>query len=107
MLDPKGKKDILDLIRKMKEDNPLLTVISITHDVEEAYLSDEVIVLEEGKIVVSGEPEKVFSNEEMVEKYHLDVPFIIRLKKELKKMGVSVDENDTIETLGEKICQLR
>ena len=107
MLDPKGKKEILELIRKMKEANPSLTVISITHDVEEAYLSDEVIILEKGKIAAYGKPDDIFTNKELVDKYELAVPFIIALKNKLTSLGVKVTKEDTLETLGEKICQLK
>ena len=107
MLDPKGKKEILELIRKMKEANPSLTVISITHDVEEAYLSDEVIILEKGKIAAYGKPDDIFTNKELVDKYELAVPFIIALKNKLTSLGVKVTKEDTLESLGEKICQLK
>ena len=96
MLDPKGKKDILNLISKMREENPKLTVISITHDVEEAYLSDEILILEKGKIVVSGKPQDIFSNDELVNKYHLAIPFEIELKQKIKELGIEVSENDSL-----------
>ena len=107
MLDPKGKKEILDLIHAMKKENPSLTIISITHDVEEAYKSDEVIVLNKGNIVAQGTPEEVFSNKENIEKYHLDVPFIIKMRDRLSELGIKVSSGDTLETLGDKICQLK
>ena len=56
MLDPKGKSDIKELILEMKKENPNLTIISITHDVEEAYLSDEVVVLSQGEVAFSLAP---------------------------------------------------
>ena len=107
MLDPKGKKDILELIRKMREENPSLTVLSITHDVEEAYLSDEVIILQKGEVVASGKPKELFSNVELVNKYQLDVPFEIKLRQKLGDLGVSIKSDDSLETLGDKICQLK
>lgn len=107
MLDPKGKKEILDLIREMKKENPSLTVISITHDVEEAYLSDEVIILDKGKIAAQGKPDGIFTDKELVSKYELAVPFIISLKDKLVSLGMNVSKEDTLESLGEKICQLK
>ncbi|MCR4911348.1 MAG: energy-coupling factor transporter ATPase [Bacilli bacterium] len=107
MLDPKGKKEILDLIREMKKENPSLTVISITHDVEEAYLSDEVIILDKGKIAAQGKPDDIFTDKELVSKYELAVPFIISLKDKLISLGMDVSKEDTLESLGEKICQLK
>ena len=106
MLDPKGKKDILDLIKKMRDDNPSLTILSITHDVEEAYLSDEVIILEKGEVVASGKPKEVFNNKELIDKYHLDIPFEISLKERLSAaLNMKFDIDDDLEKIGEKICQ--
>ena len=107
MLDPKGKKDIHELIRKMRQENPNLTIISITHDVEEAYQSDEIIILDKGKVVASGSPKEIFNDEEKVKKYNLAVPFEIQLKNKMVSIGVDVKKEDTIASLGEKICQLK
>ena len=107
MLDPKGKKEILDLINEMRKENPLLTVISITHDVEEAYLSDRIILLDKGKIVADDVPSKLFNNDELVNKYKLDVPFEILLKKELKKKGYNIKEDSSLEEIGDLLCRSR
>ena len=74
MLDPHGKKEVLGIIRKMREENPSLTVISITHDIEEAYNSDEIILLEKGEVVASLSPEELFNDKNIVEKYKLSIP---------------------------------
>jgi len=105
MLDPKGKKEIGDLILKMRQNKPDLTVISITHDIEEAFLSDEVIVLSEGKIVLSGKPETVFANRDMLQKYCLDMPFILSFKKQLDGIGINISTNDDLNKIAELICQ--
>lgn len=84
MLDPKGKNDIRELIKEMREYNPKLTIISITHDVEEAFLSDEVLVLSHGEIAYKGTPEEVFSNRQALESLQLEMPFILDLKDQLK-----------------------
>ena len=105
MLDPRGKRDILNLIHEMKKENPDLTVISITHDVEEAYLSDEIILLEKGKVVEQDKPINLFSNKEIVEKYNLDVPFAIQIRNKLKQDGINVDENNILDEAVEKLCQ--
>lgn len=105
MLDPKGKGEILGLVKRMRKDNPDLTVISVTHDVEEAYLSDKVALLEKGKLVAFTSPKALFTNKELVEQYHLDVPFEIRIKDELNKIDIKVNDNDTLIDLGDKICQ--
>lgn len=90
MLDPLGKRQILELIKKLKEENPSLTVLSITHDVEEAFSADKVLVLNEGKLVLEGTPEEVFAHEETLNAIHLEAPFLIRLINGLKKEGIDV-----------------
>ena len=103
MLDPKGKKEIASLISKVKSTKPDLTIISITHDIEEAATSDEVIVLNKGKIVLQGKPEEVFSHEKELSDCHLDVPFAYALENSLTRLGVkhtqSKDPNVLLEDL--------
>jgi energy-coupling factor transport system ATP-binding protein len=106
MLDPKGKKEILDLTKKMKEENPKLTIISITHDIEEAALADEVLVLNGGKLVLQGTPNEVFAHQDELNKIHLDAPFYIRLISALRHNGVSVpDTIHSLKELEEFLCQ--
>ena len=107
MLDPKGKKEIFELIKEIKKNNPSLTIVSITHDVEEAYLSDEVIILEKGRIVASGNPKTLFSDKDLISKHHLSIPFEVELKDKIKSLGIEVKEDDSLESLGEKICRSR
>lgn len=90
MLDPKGKREILALTRKMKEENPSLTILSITHDVEEAAHADKVLVLNEGKLVLEGTPDEVFSKKEELEKIHLALPFFYELKNALREEGIEI-----------------
>lgn len=105
MLDPKGKKEINSLIKKMREENPNLTLISITHDVEEAFNSDEIIVLNEGKIFLSGTPNEVLKHAKELEDINLDVPFLFKLTEELNKLGLKVNNTSSLEGLVEEICQ--
>lgn len=107
MLDPQGKQDILDLVNKMREDNPNLTVISITHDIEEAYLSKRIVLMNQGEIVLSCSPNELFDNAELIEKYNLELPFEVKLKNEIKQLGIEVSNKDTLEDIGEKICKLK
>ena len=107
MLDPQGKQDILDLVNKMREDNPNLTVISITHDIEEAYLSERIVLMNQGEIVLSCSPSELFDNAELIEKYNLELPFEVKLKNEIKQLGIEVSSRDTLDDIGEKICKLR
>lgn len=105
MLDPKGKREISELIKKMRIDNPNLTLISITHDVEEAFNSDEIIVMNEGEIYMSGSPKEILSKSEELEKIHLGVPFLYSLANELNKLGIKVDDYSSLESLVNDICQ--
>ena len=105
MLDPSGKREILNLVKKMREENPDLTVISITHDIEEAYLSDRIILMHEGEMILSCTPIDLFDNVDIIKQYDLDVPFIIELKKQLESIGIKTKKSDTLESLGEKVCK--
>lgn len=106
MLDPKGKAEIAALIKKLKDKNPSLTIISITHDIEEAFNSDEVIVLSKGQIVLQGNPNEVLSNKAVLTQLGLDVPFILDLKQKAKDSGIELKSND-IDSLVEEIWALK
>lgn len=105
MLDPKGRKEIRDLILEMKKENPSLTILSITHDVQEAYQSDYVLVLHNGRMVLKGTPSEVFSQKEVIKKVGLFNPLIVELKEKFTSAGFDVDDSKNIEELVEKICQ--
>ena len=106
MLDPEGVEEIRNLILAMKKENPELTVISITHDIEEAYLSDRVIILNEGKIYKNDVPNEVFKDEEEMRKIELDIPFVLKIKNELSKRNIIVpSEIKTIEGVAKFLCQ--
>ncbi len=105
MLDPKGKREIRKIIMKMRKEYSDLTIISITHDIEEAYSSDHVIVLDKGRKVMDGTPEEVFSNTEKLREINLDIPFYKELNEELKKYDVNIDGVSTLEGLEERLCQ--
>lgn len=106
MLDPEGVSEIKNLIFEMKRNDPQLTFISITHDIEEAYLSDYCILLNNGKIFKEGSPDEVFNNEEDLKKVSLDIPFVLKVKNALKEKGINVpNEIKTIEGLSEFICK--
>lgn len=89
MLDPEGKKDVLDLIRRVKEQNDL-TVVSITHDIEEASEADDIIILNDGEIVQTGTPKEIFQQVELIERMGLEVPFINQLIAQLRANGIDV-----------------
>ena len=106
MLDPEGVEDIKRLIFEMKEKDPELTFISITHDIEEAYLSDYCIILNKGSIFKEGKPLEIFKNETEFEEIGLGVPFVLKVKNALKQKNIIVpDEFKTIEELSTYLCK--
>ena len=105
MLDPKGKKEIREYILKMKKEDESLTIISITHDIEEAYNSDEVIILNDGELYLKGNPEEVFKDETKLKEIELDLPFLTKLKDSLIKRNIDVKSAKTMEELVNKLCQ--
>ena len=106
MLDPEGVEDIRKLIFDMKKEDKDLTFISITHDIEEAYYSDRVIILNKGKLFKDGKPEDIFSDCENLTKIGLDIPFVIKVKNSLSKKGILIPkEINTIDELARYICK--
>jgi energy-coupling factor transport system ATP-binding protein len=102
MLDPKGKKEVAEVITSLRKGNPSLTLLSITHDVEEAYLSDHVVVLAEGKVLADGSPKEVFENQSLLDKAKLKLPFLLEAKAALRQNGIEVsDKVSSIEELGD------
>lgn len=106
MLDPEGKQQILDLVRRVKEENDL-TVISITHDLDEAALADQVLVMDDGVLIDQGIPREIFAKVDLMEKIGLDIPFVYRLKQLLSGKGIQIPETVTSEEeLVKSLCQL-
>lgn len=104
MLDPLGRSEVLGIIRELKEDKQL-TVISITHDLEEAARADRMIVLNQGKIFAEGSPAEIFKLEEELVKLGLDIPFSIKLSKSLRENGIQVTDQITEEGLVNELCK--
>ena len=106
MLDPKGKQTVKAAIAKIHKENPDLTIISITHDIDEALLSDRVLVLSEGKLIKEGKPQEVLRDEETLLSLKLDMPFIYRFEKKLAETGIN-SQAENIEQLAEDIWASR
>ena len=94
MLDPKGKSTVRKVIDKIHQENPDLTIISITHDVDEALLADQVMILSHGKLVNSGTPQKVLRDRKALLDLKLEQPFIYRFEEKLKKIGIKSNAED-------------
>lgn len=103
MLDPKGKKEIKKLMYDISSDDRI-TVLSITHDIEEVLQSDECIVLNKGKLFMMDTPEKVFADADKLRKIDLDVPFVEQIRETFKKKHIKL-KSDDMEGMVEELCQ--
>ena len=106
MLDPQGKDEIKKVIRQLHEESSL-TILSITHDIDEVAGSDAVIALNKGKIAMMGTPHEVFCNEKQLKEIQLDVPFSMKFASALKRRGLKAGNHITMEGLVKELCQLR
>jgi energy-coupling factor transport system ATP-binding protein len=107
MLDPFGRKEV---IRTIKEINKRygITIILITHNMEEAVEADRIVVMNNGKIVMNGKPREIFSNVPLMKKIGLDVPQVTELAYELKQSGINIGTDIlTINEMVNAICQLK
>jgi len=84
MLDPKGTKDIVDLIKRVNKEKKK-TVITITHDLSLANMSDYIFVLKDGEKILEGEPKDVFKEEELLKSSHLEIPLTLSVYNEISK----------------------
>lgn len=106
MLDPNGRREVLDAVETLNREKGV-TVIFITHYMEEVIRADRVYVMDHGKVVMQGTPRQVFSQVEALKSYRLDVPQITLLAYELRKAGLDVPEGIlTREELVESLCRL-
>ena len=104
MLDPKGRKEIMAIIDELHEEG--ITVVLITHFMEETVNADRLIIMNEGKVLLDGAPEEVFSHRDLIQSVNLDVPLMAELAARLREQGVDVPENIiTEEKMVEFICQ--
>lgn len=104
MLDPSGRKEVIRALRALNEVEKI-TIILITHYMEEAVYSDRIFVMDKGKVAMEGTPKEIFSRVEELEEYKLEVPQITRLGYELKKAGMNIP--DGILTIDEFVEALR
>ena len=105
-LDPQGKAEINALVKRIHEETGI-TIISITHDIEEMVSSDHVIVMKEGKVVMDGTPAEVLNNEEELIKMQLDIPFSLKFVNEMKKQGIVLKREIQMEKVVDELCRLR
>lgn len=104
MLDPRGRKGLMRVCRELHDRG--MTVIMITHFMEEAAQADRVLVLEEGRVACDGAPQDVLVQAELLERLNLDLPFAAGLSLELERRGVPVGMHIETTTLKEELCRL-
>ena len=92
MLDPRGRREVLSTVRELNRENGI-TVILITHYMDEAVKADRVVVVDEGKILLEGTPKEVFRNVELLKNVGLDVPQVTELAYELRKEGIDIPDD--------------
>ena len=105
MLDPQGKDEIKKLIRTLHEDRGL-TILSITHDIEEVTESDYVIAMNRGKVAMCGTPEEIFSDADRLKSINIALPFAMRFEEELRRCGVKMNRVITMKGLVDELCRL-
>ena len=106
MLDPIGRKEVLNTVRALRH-RKNVTVILITHYMEEVIYADKVFVMDHGKVVMNGTPKEIFSQVDMLKHYRLDVPQVTMLADELRKKGLDIPAGILKkEELVEALCQL-
>jgi energy-coupling factor transport system ATP-binding protein len=106
MLDPEGKAEINALVNQLHREYGM-TILSITHDIEEVKKSDHVIVMFDGRIVKDGSPSQVMINEKELVDLKLDAPFSVKLANALKRKGIVLKETLDTERMVAELCLLR
>lgn len=92
MLDPRGREEVLETVRELKGEKNL-TVISITHDLDEAAKADRMIVMNKGMVYREGSPEEIFSMEEELVGLGLDIPFAVKMSNAFRQNGLSLSKH--------------
>lgn len=106
MLDPSGRDQILKIIKRLMSEKKL-TILSITHDIDEADMADNVIVLNDGKILAQASPTEIFSQTKMQRQIGLDIPFVDKLIYKLNQLGITIPKDvQTKDELKQYLCQL-
>lgn len=107
MLDPYGRKEVMRTIKKINK-NYGITIILITHNMEEAVEADRIVVMDSGKIVMNGKPREIFKNVVVMKKIGLDVPQVTELAYELRQNGINIQSDIlTINEMVNALCQLK
>ena len=107
MLDPSGRREVMQTIERMNHEEHI-TIIHITHYMEEASMADRVVVIDHGEAVMSGTPKEVFSKIDAMKRLGLDVPQMTELAHELRAVGYDIPPDImTVDEMVEAICRLK
>ena len=104
MLDPRGRREVMDVVKRLNKEEGI-TVILITHFMEEALEADRAIVMHQGEIVMQGTPEEIFTRSDELEIYNLTLPRAAAIAKKLAEGGMPVKTAFRAETVAEEICE--
>ena len=105
MLDPQGKDEIKKVIMDIHKESGL-TILSITHDIDEVTTSDYVIAMHEGQVAMTGTPQEIFRNRKKLKEIQLDLPFSLKMEEALAKKGVALEDSITMKGLVDQLCRL-
>ncbi len=103
MLDPQGRREVLDTVKKLNQEENI-TVVYITHFMEEVVAADRVVVMKAGKILAAAPPEDIFADSELIAEAGLEVPPAVELAAELRNAGIEIPSVLTPEGLVEALC---
>lgn len=107
MLDPSGRKEVIDTIKKINKENNI-TIVLITHYMEEAVEADRIVVMDSGKVISEGTPREIFRNVKRMKEIGLDVPQVTELAYELNKNGINIkDDILNIDEMVDALCRLK
>lgn len=107
MLDPSGRKEVLKNIKEINKEYGI-TIVLITHYMDEAAQADRIVVMDEGKLILEGNPKDVFSQVELMKKIGLDVPQVTEISYELRKEGIDLDSKIiNVDEMVDALCQLK
>ena len=102
MLDPRGRREIVDVVTRLNREEKI-TVVLVTHFMEEALLADRAIVMNRGEIVMTGAPAEIFRRRDALTAYNLSLPRILRICEALRRGGMEIEDTLEGETLAKEI----
>ncbi|AMP21355.1 energy-coupling factor transporter ATPase [endosymbiont 'TC1' of Trimyema compressum] len=107
MLDPKGRKEVIEVLRQLNRDEAM-TIVLITHFMDEVVYSDKVVVMDQGEVIIEGSPKAVFSEKKLLENIGMRLPKALEISLMLKEKGLELENTIlTKEELVKRLCQLK